>query len=227
MVNPTSPNASSARRRPDLECLTSESPGAHTSSIGGLQGLGGDVEDALERSRVPAYMIDRTGIIRWVNPAAQRLVGDVRGRHLTSVLAPEEKRRGQEIFMRNLLGPPEGSDNHGVLLNADGERIEAELSAIPLESGGHVIGVFGQIVDVDEDAPLPAHPHLTPLQHGVLRLLEQGRSTAQIASELHISTETARNHIRRLFRALGVHSRLEAVAVARRDVAEPDPSGIA
>ena len=44
-----------------------------------------------------------------------------------------------------------------------------------------------------------------------MRLLEQGRSTAQIAEELHISTETARNHIRRLFRALGVHSRLEAL----------------
>jgi DNA-binding NarL/FixJ family response regulator len=49
----------------------------------------------------------------------------------------------------------------------------------------------------------------------VLRLLEQGRSTKQIAAELHLSIETVRNHIRRLFRALGVHSRLEAVAAAR------------
>jgi len=175
------------------------------------------MEATLERARVPAYMIDSFGIIRWVNPAAQRVVGDVRGRHLTSVLAPEERRRGQEIFMRNLLGPPEGADNRGVLLNAEGERIEAELSAIPLESGGHVIGVFGQIKHVEDEAPLPPIPHLTPRQHEVLQLLEQGRSTAQIANELHISTETARNHIRRLFRALGVHSRLEAVAVARRD----------
>jgi DNA-binding NarL/FixJ family response regulator len=49
----------------------------------------------------------------------------------------------------------------------------------------------------------------------VLRLLEQGRSTKQIAAELHLSTETVRNHIRRLFRALGVNTRLEAVAAAR------------
>jgi DNA-binding NarL/FixJ family response regulator len=54
----------------------------------------------------------------------------------------------------------------------------------------------------------------------VLRLLEQGRSTKQIAAELHLSTETVRNHIRRLFRALGVNSRLEAVAAAR--AAPPD-----
>jgi DNA-binding NarL/FixJ family response regulator len=44
------------------------------------------------------------------------------------------------------------------------------------------------------------------------RLLE---ATKQIAAELHLSTETVRNHIRRLFQALGVNSRLEAVAVAR------------
>jgi PAS domain S-box-containing protein len=181
------------------------------------------VEDALERSRVPAYAIDSHGIVRWVNPAAQRVIGDVRGRHLTSVLAPEERRRGQEIFMRNLLGPPEGSDNRGVLLNAEGERIEAELSAIPLESGGHVIGVFGHIKHLEDDAPLPPHPHLTPRQHEVLGLLEQGRSTAQIASELHISSETARNHVRGVLRALGVHSRLEAVAVARRDAPATAP----
>jgi DNA-binding NarL/FixJ family response regulator len=54
-----------------------------------------------------------------------------------------------------------------------------------------------------------------PTRHLMLRLLEQGRSTKQIAAELHLSTETIRNHIRRLFRALGVQSRLEAVAAAR------------
>ncbi|TML51560.1 MAG: response regulator transcription factor, partial [Actinobacteria bacterium] len=43
-----------------------------------------------------------------------------------------------------------------------------------------------------------------------------GRSTEQIAAKLHLSPETVRNHIRALFRTLGVHSRLEAVAVARR-----------
>jgi DNA-binding NarL/FixJ family response regulator len=51
----------------------------------------------------------------------------------------------------------------------------------------------------------------------VLRLLERGRSTAQIAEQLHLSIETVRNHIRAVLRALDAHSRLEAVAVARRE----------
>jgi DNA-binding NarL/FixJ family response regulator len=78
--------------------------------------------------------------------------------------------------------------------------------------------MFGQVVDVDEEAPPPpAHPHLTPRQTEVLRLLEHGRSTEQIAGDLHLSVETVRNHIRRVLRALNVHSRLEAVALTRRE----------
>jgi PAS domain S-box-containing protein len=180
----------------------------------GLKAMSGDVESALERVRVPSYVIDRHGVIRWTNPAAEQIAGDVRGLQFTSVLAPEERRRGREIFTRNLFGPPRGSDNR-VVLEVDGERIEVELSAVPLMSGNHVIGVFGQVKRVHDAAPAPPpHPSLTPRQTEVLHMLEHGLSTAQIADELHLSTETVRNHIRRLMQTLGVHSRLEAVAVA-------------
>lgn len=60
-----------------------------------------------------------------------------------------------------------------------------------------MIGVFGQVKDMEEDdPPPPPHPSLTPRQAEVLGLLEHGRSTDQIARELHLSTETVRNHIR-------------------------------
>src|SRR3954466_8958454 len=142
-----------------------------------LKSIGGDGEDAIDRIRVPAYVIDRDGIIRWLNPAARKLVGDVRGRQLTSVVAPEETRRAREIFTRNLLGPPEGSDNKGVLIGADGERLSVELSAVPLRNGQRVIGVFGQVKEIEDDSPRPSHPRLTRRQAEVLRLLEHGRST--------------------------------------------------
>ena len=183
-----------------------------------LEAIGGEVEDAIDRVRVPAYVIDPHGIIRYLNPAARKLVGDVRGRQFTSVVSPEETRRAREIFARNLVGPPAGSDNKVVGIDAAGERVSIEVSAVPLRSGGQVIGVFGQVLDIDEnDPPSPPHPHLTPRQAEVLRLLEQGHSTEQIAGELHLSTETVRNHIRHMLRALNVHSRLEAVAVGRRE----------
>jgi DNA-binding NarL/FixJ family response regulator len=107
-----------------------------------------------------------------------------------------------------------------VLVQEDGERIGVEVSSVPLYSGDRIIGVFGQLVHVDEEPDRPLHPNLTPRQAEVLRLLERGQSTQQIARELHLSLETVRNHIRHLLRALGVHSRLEAVALARHgDVA--------
>ena len=181
-----------------------------------LGAIGGEVEDAVERVRVPAYVIDRHGIIRWLNPAAQKLVGDVRGRHLTSVVSPEESRRAQEIFTRNLNGSPAGSDNRAVAIGVDGKRFAAEVSAVPLKNGGQVIGVFGQVRGVEKDEPPVPHPHLTNRQNEVLSLLERGHATDQIAGELHLSVQTVRNHIRHILQAFGAHTRLEAVAMARR-----------
>ena len=181
-----------------------------------LRSMGGDVENALERVGVPSYVIDRHGIIRWVNPAAERLVGDVRGRQFTSVVSAEETRRAKEAFARKISGIEKKSDVEVVLVGADGDRVAVEISSVSLYSGDRIVGVFGQVVDVEESDPPLMHPHLTPRQTEVLRLLERGHSTDQIARELHLSTETVRNHVRHLLRALGVHSRLEAVAAARR-----------
>jgi PAS domain S-box-containing protein len=180
-----------------------------------LRAMDADVEHALEKINVPAYVIDKHGIIRWVNPAALRVVGDVTGRQFTSVCAPEETRRARELFAQKIVGKAEVTDAQGVLLDENGDRITVEVSSVPLYAGGHIVGVFGQLVHVDEEAERPLHPHLTPRQAEVLRLLERGHSTHQIARELHLSIETVRNHIRHLLRALGVHSRIEAVAMAR------------
>ena len=177
--------------------------------------VGGDVELALGSVSVPSYVLDTTGVVRWINPAAERLLGDVRGRHFTSVVAPEDSRRARELFSRKVLGTSPATDATGVLVSTAGTRVAVELSSVPLMNGERVVGVFGLIEERPDDTPTAPHPHLTPRQVEVLRLLEQGRSTKQIAAELHLSTETVRNHIRRLFRALGVNSRLEAVAAAR------------
>jgi PAS domain S-box-containing protein len=181
-----------------------------------LRALGGDLEGALERVKVPSYVIDERGVIRWINPAAEALVGDVRGRQFTTVVAPEDTHRAREAFARHMLGPQD-VDAPVVLLDSSGTRVSVEVSSVSLFKGHRVVGVFGQLTDVAEEPVRPPHPHLTPRQAQVLRLLEHGRSSDQIAEELHLSVETVRNHIRAVLRALNVHSRLEAVAVARRE----------
>ena len=79
---------------------------SHTSvMVTGLK-VGGDVEQALENVGVPSYVLDKTGVVRWLNTAAERLLGDVRGRHFTSVVAPEDSRRARELFAQKVLGTP-------------------------------------------------------------------------------------------------------------------------
>ena len=67
---------------------------SHTSVVASGLAVGGDVEKALESVGVPSYVLDEMGIVRWINPAAERLLGDIRGRHFTSVVAPEDSPTG-------------------------------------------------------------------------------------------------------------------------------------
>jgi PAS domain S-box-containing protein len=183
-----------------------------------LRDIGGDLAQAIEDVSVPSYVIDPAGVIRWVNPAARRLVGDARGRQFASVVAPEDVRRAREHFARKIAGTERVTDSEVVLIGPEGRRVKVDISSVPLTEGHRVVGVFGQVSDVEpaEEAH-PSVSHLTPRQNEVLRMLERGWSTDQMAKELHLSPETVRNHVRRLLQALGVHTRLEAVAHARHE----------
>ena len=62
------------------------------------------------------------------------------------------------------------------------------------------------------DGPLEV---LTPRERDVLMCFARGRGAADIAAELGVSAHTVRTHTNKIFAKLGVHSRLEAVAIAR------------
>jgi PAS domain S-box-containing protein len=170
----------------------------------------------LEHVNVPSYVLDASGIIRWLNTAARGIVGDVRGRQFTSVVAPEDTRRARELFARKIVGNVSVTDAEVTLVDSAGERFSVEISSVPLVDGEHVVGVFGQVSDLVEEPHDHPDLRLTPRQAEVLELLERGRTTKQIAEELHLSPETVRNHVRKLLRSVGAHSRLEAVAIANR-----------
>jgi len=56
---------------------------------------------------------------------------------------------------------------------------------------------------------------LSPRERDVLASMAEGKRVRQIAEDLLISTDTVRTHTRSIFSKLDVHSRLEAVRVAR------------
>jgi DNA-binding NarL/FixJ family response regulator len=57
---------------------------------------------------------------------------------------------------------------------------------------------------------------LAPREQQILKLLAGGRSTKQIATELHISSNTVKDAIKSVFRKLGVSTRAAAVHEASR-----------
>jgi DNA-binding CsgD family transcriptional regulator len=64
--------------------------------------------------------------------------------------------------------------------------------------------------------PSPGSHLLTPREAEVLPLLQQGRSTAQIALALQVGVETIRTHARNIYRKLGVSSRRELATLPPR-----------
>jgi PAS domain S-box-containing protein len=171
---------------------------------------------ALQDIGVPAYVLDSSGRIRWLNEAAKELVGDVEGQSFMAVIGREDLGEARSRFLSNLQGT--GSNDFPLdLVTADGEERTVEISSVALRGRHRAIGMFGLAVPKPAGQRRKADHRLTARQHEILGHLANGRSTDQIARELHLSRETVRNHVRHVLRRLGASSRLEAVAIARRD----------
>ena len=183
-----------------------------------LDAMRSDIYSALSGMGVPAYVIDREGTIRWLNTAGLALWPDAVNRKFSTVIAPEELRHAREQFARKVIGESDATEYPTSVLDADGRRMDVDVSSVALRSNGEVVGVFGVVtparIQALTDPPRQAIV-LTPRQREVLRLLGEGRTTGKIASELGIAEETARNHIKAVLRALEASSRLEAVVSAR------------
>jgi DNA-binding NarL/FixJ family response regulator len=67
---------------------------------------------------------------------------------------------------------------------------------------------------------------LTPREREILACLADGAGRRDVAEHLHLSANTVRTHLQNLMAKLGVHSTLEAVALARRaHIGTPPPAG--
>jgi PAS domain S-box-containing protein len=178
-------------------------------------GLGGDIDSALGEIRVPAGMVDRDGMFVWQNERLREILGDLLGRSVWEVVAPEVQSSDRIHFSKLVLGTARTADHPSVLVGRGGRRLTIEMHSVALRDGRRVVGVFGVADEQPETTP-PDETKLTPRQREVLRELARGSSTEQIAATLHLSRETVRNHVRAVLARLGVHSRLEAVAEGRR-----------
>lgn len=85
-------------------------------------------------------------------------------------------------------------------LEAALERVRDELQAV------------GIVVDVP--TPLPSHEELAGLsgrELEVVMLLLRGHGVSSMAAVMHVSHHTVRNHVKSIYRKLGIHSRRDLV----------------
>jgi PAS domain S-box-containing protein len=174
------------------------------------------LEATLGALPVPAYTNDLGGFVTWQNEASRAVSGDLHGIHFSKLVPPDELARSKETWAAVTVG---GTTRRrtGFFKGADGSLIHLEVITAPIRSDGQIVGTFGIAIPIDGQPETRATERLSPRQLDVLRLLVQGRSTSQIAADLHLAPETVRNHVRRLLEALDARTRLDAVLVALRE----------
>lgn len=195
------------------------------------------ISNVLFSTGEPAYAVDRDGIIRAWNRAAEKVLGYSQSQAVNSRCW--ELVAGQDLFGNRYCckGCPlrEMAFNHKSI-NSNEMRFETAdkklrrfritrlLVACDAEcellvhlcrpcdepgDGSEKIIAKGKAVMFNRDGTL------TNREMEILALLSDGKSTRQMAAELSLSPATVRNHIQKIFKKLDIHNRVAAVRRGR------------
>ncbi|MGC5585480.1 helix-turn-helix transcriptional regulator [Ornithinimicrobium sp. W1665] len=153
-------------------------------------------------------VLDDDGGVESATPDALERLGPVEdGRLDGSVVVHEVAAQARALAERCVSGPPAVA------------RARAVTGEWLLVRGTRLAGPSGRTAVLVEPArrsdvaPLLLHLHeLTAREREVTQLLLTGMSTADIAQQLWITSETLRGHVKAIFAKLGVGSRVELVA---------------
>jgi PAS domain S-box-containing protein len=175
----------------------------------------------LEHLDTPATIIDSSGRIAVVNTAAEQARGMPRerltGEYFLNLL-PDDRRLPSGAEFARTVERGETAVYESAF-EVGSERFETCVVLAPIRVHGIVVGALALGVKrhpAEREPPAGPLPQLTPRQYQVLTLMAAALSTEEIASELSLSPETIRNHIRAALTKLGAHSRLEAIVVAEK-----------
>jgi PAS domain S-box-containing protein len=194
----------------------------------------------------PVLVTDERWSIVAINPEAEKLLGcssqEVQGQPCHAVLCGRDRYGNHYCHEQCVVGTM-AQRGEAVLpfeldvTSAGGEMVRAACSVIVLRDGpeSRIVHILTPIPSATErasarpagvDASISAAKcstdpvqryALTPRELEVLRLLAHGSDCHGIAKTLFISLPTVRNHVHNFLRKMGVHSQVEAVALAYRE----------
>jgi DNA-binding CsgD family transcriptional regulator len=146
-----------------------------------------------------------------INAPAERWLDDIAGEWPSNFDVPVPViAAAARVMAPDLDGPVESAvarlpSRRGGWINVQASRLRGR--------GHEQVVVLLQPATTQEVSSMVLAAHgLTPAQQRVAALVLQGRSTAEIVTTLHISTNTLQEHLRAVFDRLGVGSRRELVA---------------
>jgi two-component system, NarL family, response regulator DevR len=128
---------------------------------------------------------------------------------------PDAARLAAEVGCRAFVTKSQGARE---LVEALRSACTGASPASPADPGDPGVGPApsGGPAAAPDGTAAPQRPRLSDRELEVLHLLADGSGTDAIAAALFISRNTVRAHVQRVISKLGAHSKLEAVAVARR-----------
>lgn len=182
---------------------------------------------ALDLINCPAIWIDRKGAVLAVSCKASNVFDSeffVRGKRLY-VADYQSRMRFEGLIDRLALESEErGRLASQVVINRSNRRpivIQAILKAGEAGSPCYAAGALLLLMDLDDVPVIPQASlieifGLTPVQAQVASLLVRGKSLAEIACELKISSGTARNHLKAVFLRTATRRQGELVSLLSR-----------
>jgi PAS domain S-box-containing protein len=171
-----------------------------------------------ERTSNPIVLLDDQRLIVEVNAAGVALFGGERerliGMSIADSIRPAERELAAQVW-QVFLKSGEYSGKRA-LVRADGSEVQIEFAARLTTVGERRLAIYvavGDDASCSPTATLAGELPLTEREREVVTLIALGRETAQIATELHISPETVRTHVRNAMARLGAHTRAQLVAI--------------
>jgi two-component system, NarL family, nitrate/nitrite response regulator NarL len=145
--------------------------------------------------------------------AAQKIVETTTSTRVVLFTAsddPETVLKAVDIGVSGFLRKDQGIDRILVML----DRVMAGETVIEGDLLRSAVRAAGNRERQLQSTPLR---FLTSREREVLEHLAAGETTTEIAQSLHVATSTARTHVQSVLTKLGVHSRLQAVALLLRE----------
>jgi len=175
-------------------------------------------------------VVDERGVVTYINDRLADLFRAPRSTLVGQFVASWLEGYAKATFFRQFSQRRRGVSSPYSLRVQRADHTSTVVSVIPFprfDEKGTFHGTFAMLFEIGSDpdaqmlemaphAELPTNSHelldeLSPRERQIVDALMAGQDVSHVAQTFHISEHTVRNHVKSIYRKLGVHSRSELV----------------